>query len=127
MQRRPNAAGVSPRAARPVRLLAVVAVASDEVGYCRWRSLLRQRELTEPLFEARLAKSRAIAGNQRALAEFGSEVPRVRVGDNLARVVARAEALSNQLIEAELLRTGHFDGAIQWRAHGDPPDRLGDV
>ena len=71
--------------------------------------------------------ARSPAGNQRALAELGPEVARVRVDDNLARVVARAEALADQLIETELLRASHFNGAVQWRAHGDPPDRLGDV
>ena len=51
----------------------------------------------------------------------------MRVNDNLAGVVARAEALTDQFIETELLGTGHFNRAIQWRAHGDPADRLGDV
>ena len=43
------------------------------------------------------------------------------------RLVARAEALTDQLIETELLGTGDVDRAIHWRAHGDPTDRLGDV
>ena len=51
----------------------------------------------------------------------------MRVNDNLAGVVARAEELTDQFIETELLGTGHFNRAIQWRAHGDPADRLGDV
>jgi hypothetical protein len=38
--------------------------------------------LVEPLLEADLAESRVVGRNQRALAEFGPEVPRVRVGDH---------------------------------------------
>src|ERR1700741_620618 len=83
--------------------------------------------LIQPLLEADLAESCVIARNQRALAQFGAEVPRVRVDNHLAGVVARAEALTDQLIKAELLGTGHFNRAIQWRAHGDPANRLGDI
>ena len=51
----------------------------------------------------------------------------MRVNDNFAGVITRAEALTDQLIETELLGTGHFDRVIQWRAYGDPADRVGDV
>src|SRR4029434_3110158 len=81
------------------------------------RPLALEDGLIQPLLEADLAESRVAGGNQRALAEFGPEVPRVRVNDNLARVVARAEALTDQFIEAELLGTGHFNRAIQWPDH----------
>ena len=83
--------------------------------------------LIQPLMQADLAESRVVGRNQRTLAEFGPEVSRVWVGDNVARVVARAEALTDQLIETELLGTGHFDGPIHRRAHGDLTDRLGDI
>ena len=43
------------------------------------------------------------------------------------RMPERAKALTNQLVEAELLRTGYFHRAIDWRAHRDPADCLGDV
>src|SRR6185503_14538902 len=64
--------------------------------------------LIQPLLEADLAESRVAGRNQRALAEFGPEVPRVRVNDNLAGIVARTEALADQFIETELLGAGHF-------------------
>src|SRR5258705_4598237 len=83
--------------------------------------------LIQALLEADLAESCIVGRNQRAFAEFCPEVPRVRVNDNLAGVVARTEAPTDQFIEPELLGTGHFNGAIQWRAHGDPADGLGDV
>jgi hypothetical protein len=83
--------------------------------------------LIQPLLQADLAESRVAGRNQRALAEFCAEVPRVRVNDNFAGVVARAETLTDQFIETELLGTGHFNRAIEWRAHGDPADRLGYV
>src|SRR5690349_5790361 len=83
--------------------------------------------LMQPVQEADVAESRVVGRNQRALAEFGPEVPRVRVDDNLTRVVARAETQANQLIESEPLRTGYFNRAVQWRARGDPRDGLGNV
>ena len=52
---------------------------------------------------------------------------RVWVDHHLARVVARGEALTDKLVETELLRTRHFNSAIHWCARGDPADRLGDV
>ena len=86
-----------------------------------------EHRLAEPFLEADLAESRVVGRHQRTLAEFGSEIPRVRVNNNLAGVVTRAEALTDQLIETERLGTGHFNRAIQWRAHGDPADRLRNV
>ena len=71
--------------------------------------------LFEPVLEAPLAESRVVIGNQRTLAKFRPEVPRVRVNDNLARVVLCAEALTDQLIETELLGPSNFDRAVQWR------------
>jgi len=77
-------------------------------------SLLECR-LAEPILEADLAESCVPGRNQRALAELGPEVPGVRVDDNLARVVARGKAQTDQLIETELLgpatSTVPFDGA----------------
>ena len=93
---------------------------------CRLLSLLKYG-LAEPLVEADLAESCICSRNERALAEFGSEVSRVLVDDDLAGVVARAERQTDQLIETELLGAGHFNRAIEWRVHGDPADRLGDV
>src|SRR5262245_3319696 len=84
-------------------------------------------EVTEPLLEADPAQPRVAGRNQRSLGQFGSEIPRVRVDDDLARVVTRLEALADQVIEAKAFWTGHFDRAVQWRAHGDPLDRLDDV
>src|SRR5438045_8524970 len=52
---------------------------------------------------------------------------RARIGDNLAGVVVRGEALTDQFVETELLRTGHFDDAVDWGTHGDRADRLRDV
>jgi hypothetical protein len=51
----------------------------------------------------------------------------VGVSHNRARIVACAEALLDQFVETELLWPGHFSGAIQWRAHGNPPGRFGDI
>jgi hypothetical protein len=47
----------------------------------------RHRLPAEPVFETRIADSRAIARNKRSLAQLQAEVSRVRVGDNLARIL----------------------------------------
>jgi len=78
---------------------------------CRVLPLMEDR-LAQPFLEADLAEPRVAGGNQRALAELGPEIPRVRVNDNLARVVARGKVLPDQVIEPELLGTGHFNRAI---------------
>jgi hypothetical protein len=86
---------------------------SFEVLACRSGGGLRQ-----PVLEAGLAEPRTAARNQRALAHLRAEVARVRISDDLARIFFRAEAASDQGVEAELLGAGHFDGAIQRRAMG---------
>ena len=68
------------------------------------------------------------AGHQRALvAASVAEVARVRVGDDLARIVARRQPPPDELVEAELLRAGDLDDAVDRRADRDPADRRGDV
>jgi hypothetical protein len=49
----------------------------------------------EPVLETDLAESRVVGRNQRPLAEFGPEVPRMRINDNLARVVVCDETLTD--------------------------------
>src|SRR5262245_38640162 len=88
---------------------------------------LLERRLAEPLLEPDVAQPRLAGGNQRAFAEFCPEVSRVLVDDNLAGIVASGEALADQFVETELLRTGDVNGAVHWGAHGDPADRRGDV
>src|SRR5262245_20622459 len=86
-----------------------------------------ERRLAEPLIEPDVAESRLAPGNQRSFIQFGPEIPRVRIGDDLARVVGRGESLTDQRVETELFRTGHFNGAVDWCTHGDSGDRLCDV
>src|SRR5262249_6019700 len=93
---------------------------------CRRLALL-ERRLAEPLVEPDVAESRLAPGNQRAFTEFSSEIPRMRIGDNIARGVVRGEALTDQVVETALLRASHFNGAVHRGAHGDPADRLRDV
>ncbi len=77
--------------------------------------------LIQPFLKVDLAESRVITWNQRTLAKFGPEISRVGVDDNGARVVTRAETLADQVVETELFRARHFNGAVYWRAHGGPP------
>jgi len=51
----------------------------------------------------------------------------VRVSNNFARIVTRAETLSNQVIETEPLWTSDFNNAVQGRTDGGPRDPLGDI
>jgi len=99
---------------------------ASETTQLRPSSLL-ERRLAEPLAEPDVAESRLAPRNQRAFTEFGPEVPGLRIGDNLARVVVGGKALTDQFIETELLRTGHFNSPVDWGTHGDRADRLRDV
>jgi len=47
-----------------------------------------RRGLSEPGFETRLAELRVIAGKECPLANVHAVVTRVRVSDNLARIIA---------------------------------------
>src|SRR5262245_10257038 len=83
--------------------------------------------LVQPVLQANFAEPGPCSRDERALVELGSEVARVRVDHNLALVLARDETLSDQFVEAELLRAGHFNRAIQWRADGDSAYSFRDV
>jgi len=76
------------------------------------RGLAVEDGLIPPLLEADLSESRVGGRNQRAFAEFGPEVPRVRISDDVARVVAREKVLTDQVIETQLYGTSHFNRAI---------------
>ena len=75
----------------------------------------------------RIAASVRPRREQGPLPQLGAEVARVRIGDHLARVVARAEALPDQVVEAELLGTRDLDHAIHWRTEGDLCQGAGDI
>jgi hypothetical protein len=51
--------------------------------------------------------------------QLAAEVARVRISHDLARVTARAEHCSDQLVEAELFGTRQLDGAVQWPSGGN--------
>ena len=71
-----------------------------------------ERRLAEPLVEPDVAQPRLAPGNQRTFIQFGPEVPRVRISDDVARVVAREKVLTDQVIETQLYGTSHFNRAI---------------
>jgi hypothetical protein len=58
--------------------------------------------LAEPVLETRPAQSRVLVGDECALGQLRAEVARVWIGDDFTRIVPRGEALSNQIVEAEL-------------------------
>src|SRR5262245_33722779 len=87
----------------------------------------RWRRLFQPRLESHLAELGLAGGDQRSLAELGAEVPRVRVDDDRARVVARGETLTNQIVEAELFGTSYFKGAVHRGTGGDADDRAGNI
>src|SRR5215471_4328694 len=76
----------------------------------------RTRDLTcglaEPGFETRLPELRVVSGNQCPLAHLYSVVARVRVSDNLTRVLACHEISPDQFIETKLFRPPYFNRAV---------------
>ena len=83
--------------------------------------------LFEPVRETRLVEPRVIARNECALANRHAVVARVRVGDNLARIVACAQTLSDEFVKPELFGPGYFHSAVHRRAYRDLSDRTGDI
>jgi hypothetical protein len=71
---------------------------------CRFFEPLRGRELLlEPVAEAGIGHARIGAGEERPLARVDAEIGRLRIGDDLARIVAPRQHATDQLVEAELL------------------------
>jgi hypothetical protein len=83
--------------------------------------------LIKPGFETRLTESRVIFRNQCPLTHFDTEVARLRVSDNLARIFVCRQAHSDEFIQTKLFRPAYFNGAIHWRACRDPAYRTGDM
>ena len=94
---------------------------------CRIRLRRLGDRAAEPLFEPDRTEPRVIAGHERALAQFGAEVKRVRVGDDFAWIVAGAEGSSDEGVEMERFGPGDFNRAIERRAHRDARDCTGDI
>src|SRR5258707_14755648 len=79
------------------------------VGACR----RFRRGLIEPGFETRLTKSRPIAGNQCFLAHLDTVVVRLRVCDNLARILGCGKVFPDEFIEMKLFRPPYFNHAVR--------------
>jgi hypothetical protein len=63
-----------------------------------------RRGLSKPGFETRLAESRAIARNKGLLAHFDTVIARLRVCDNLARILVCGQVLPDEFIETKPFR-----------------------
>ena len=83
--------------------------------------------VSQPVVEPGVADLRVIAGEEGALADRDAVVGRVRVGDHLARIVARGERVADELVEAELLGARDLRNPVQRRGDRDPGDCARDV
>src|SRR5688572_17084931 len=77
----------------------------------------------EPLVEADRAQARALSRRERAVVEDGTEVARVHVRHDLARVLGCPEKTPDDFIHGQSLGTGDFDGAIERRSERDVGER----
>ena len=77
----------------------------------------RDRDLTcgpaQPVFEACLAKLGRIARHDTAFAQLGAELACLRISNDLARIVERAESLPDEFIKTERPGPGNFNCAAQ--------------
>src|SRR6478752_1339871 len=78
----------------------------------RLRTLGLTCGLAEPGFKTRLAESRVVAGKERPLAHLYAVIARVRVSDNLARILAYRQISPDKFIEMKLFRPAYFNGAV---------------
>src|SRR6185312_10002584 len=78
-----------------------------------------------PVVEAGRGEAGAGRGDEAAFLQFRAVVGRVRVGDDLAGVVALAERVADEFVEVELLGPGDLDDAVHRRPDGDIRDGAG--
>ena len=69
--------------------------------------------LAKPRFETRRSESRVTAGNEGGFAHLNAVVARLRVGNNLARILACGKSSPDQFIQTKLFRAPQFNGSIQ--------------
>src|SRR5580704_6800215 len=86
-----------------------------------------RRGRIEPGYETRLAELRVIARKECPLANVHAVIARLRVCNNLARILVRGQVLPAEFIEAKLFRASYFNDAIHWRARRDPAHRTGHI
>src|SRR5207249_11752586 len=75
------------------------------------RYLLSGCGLAQPVVETGFTEHRVVLGDERAFSQHRAEVEGLGIGNDLARVVPRAEELSDQSV-TELLGSADFDDAV---------------
>src|SRR5712692_5064244 len=99
-----------------------LALTDPLVGARRFR-----RGLSEPGFETGLAELRVIARKECPLANVHAVVARLRVCNNLARILVCGQVLPAEFIEVKLFWPSYFNDAIHWRARRYPAYCAGDI
>lgn len=72
-----------------------------------------------PLAQGRLGDVRVVVREERTLTELDTEVARVGISGDDARVLPRVQCDFDQFVESELLGPGHLDGAVDRRCQRD--------
>jgi hypothetical protein len=93
---------ITDEAAAEVRPTFDVDVIAEITSYADYATF--PRGLSELGFETGLAESRAIAGKEGPLANLYAVVTRLRVCDNLARILVCGQVLPGEFIETKLFR-----------------------
>src|SRR2546428_7362492 len=96
---------------------------SNRLGRC----LLSGCGLAQPVVETGLTEHRVVFGDERAFSQHRAEVEGLGIGHYLARVVPRAEEVSDLSIKAELLGAADFDDAVDRSNDGGPRYGRGDI
>src|SRR3989454_2078162 len=82
------------------------------------RYLLSGRGLAQPVVETGLTQHRVFFGDERPFSQHRAEVAGLGIGHYLARVVPRAEELSDESVKAELLGSADFADAVDRSTDG---------
>src|SRR6476619_365834 len=75
--------------------------------------------VAKPFLKTCLAELRFTDWNERVIAQLSTEVGRMRICYNLARIVACSKALANERIEAKSLWASYFNYSIERLSHCD--------
>ena len=73
---------------------------------------LRRRDVTEPPVELGRSKVRFGAGNERLIAQFDTEMERLRIHNDLPGVLVIVKNAADDLIDVERVGAGNLDCAV---------------
>src|SRR5215469_10489529 len=95
----------------------------------RWRLCTRwlRRGALKPVCKMRFAKPGVFVWDESTLADLRAGIERVRVDDDLSRIIERGQPQPDKFIHSELFRASNFDDTVDRLSDSHLPDRACDI